>query len=349
MCRSGSTTGVCCCDGLAKAVRSLLCRSVVIFAVLLAMRVEAAPHIVRIGTAESTGLYYPVGQLLASLFSERTGDQCAPADACGIRDAVVVAQRATGSVANVRALREGGVDMALVQADVAYQAFVATGVFADAAAFADLRVIARLYPEAVHVVSSGGRGITSIHDLRGKRVALDEPGSGTLNVARAILRAYGILDDISPQFVKPSIAQARLRDGRVDAFFSVAGYPVPSVKQALEIENTVLLPIEGQRLEQLTRELTSFQPGVIPTDVYTGVPPTPTLFVPALLVTTTALESELGYRMTELLWSERAMRSFERELPEVVRLVREDALKGVNIPVHAGAQRWYEEASVSKP
>jgi TRAP transporter TAXI family solute receptor len=87
-----------------------------------------------------------------------------------------------------------------VQADVAYWAYSGTGVFDGKPKVADLRSIANLYPESVHVVVRKGVA-KSIADLKGKKVSLDEPGSGTLLNAKAILGAYGITEkDITPEF-----------------------------------------------------------------------------------------------------------------------------------------------------
>ena len=83
-----------------------------------------------------------------------------------------------------------------------------------------LRLIANLYPESVHSVARKGAGIKTVADLKGKRVALDEPGSGTLIDARTLRAAYGIkASDINPEYIKPNQAGDNRKDGLIDACF----------------------------------------------------------------------------------------------------------------------------------
>ena len=112
------------------------------------------------------------------------------------------------------------------QSDVAYWAYTGTGVYEGKPKVADLRLIANLYPETIHIVARKGAGIKSVADLKGKRVSLDEPGSGTLVDARIILAAFGITEkDIKAEYLKPNQAGDKMRDGGLDAFFFVGGYP----------------------------------------------------------------------------------------------------------------------------
>ena len=112
------------------------------------------------------------------------GPQGTHNSACGVPGLVAVAIAANGSVANVTDIQAGRLEAGLAQSDVAYWAMSGTGSFDNRAPAGDLRAIAYLYPEAVHLVVRKGSGIRSVADLRGKRVSLDEPGSGTLAAAR---------------------------------------------------------------------------------------------------------------------------------------------------------------------
>ena len=111
---------------------------------------------------------------------------------CGVPNLIAVAQSANGSVANVQAIRSGQLESGFAQSDIPYWAHTGTGTFQGEAAMQNLRAIASLYPESVHLVTRKGAGIRSIADLRGKRVSLDEPGSGTLVDATLILQAFSL-------------------------------------------------------------------------------------------------------------------------------------------------------------
>jgi TRAP transporter TAXI family solute receptor len=151
-----------------------------------------AQQFFRIGTGGTAGTYYPVGGMIANAVSQPG-------------KIVVTAQASNGSVANVNGINGGAMESGFSQADVATWAQTGTGIFEGKPHVPGLRLIANLYPESVHVVVRKGSGIKSVADLKGKRVALDEPGSGTLVNARAILAAYGIKEaDIGPSTSSPT-------------------------------------------------------------------------------------------------------------------------------------------------
>jgi uncharacterized protein len=133
-----------------------------------------SPAFFRIGTGGTAGTYFPVGGIIANAVSNPPG-------------LVVTAVASNGSVANVNAINGGGAESGFSQADVAYWAYTGTGVFEGRPKVTDLRSIANLYPESVHVVVRKAAGAKSIADLKGKKISIDEPGSGTLINAKAIL------------------------------------------------------------------------------------------------------------------------------------------------------------------
>ena len=122
---------------------------------------------------------------------------------------VAIAQSSNGSVANVDAIRSGELESGFVQSDIAYWAYTGTGIFEGQGKVENLRAIASLYPESIHIVARKGAGIATVRDLKGKRVSLDEPGSGTLVDARIILEAFGLSEaDLQAEYIKPSPALA---------------------------------------------------------------------------------------------------------------------------------------------
>src|SRR5712672_1240710 len=143
----------------------------------------------RIGTGGTGGTYYPVGGMIANAVST---------------DKINVSAVATnGSVANVNGIVGGSMESGFSQADVNFWAYTGTGIYEGKPKVDELRAIANLYPESVHIVVKKGLGAKSVADLKGKRVSLDEPGSGTLVNAKAILAAYGLSEkDIRPEYLK---------------------------------------------------------------------------------------------------------------------------------------------------
>jgi TRAP transporter TAXI family solute receptor len=138
-----------------------------------------APAFFRIGTGGTAGTYYPVGGLIANAVSNPP-------------QLVLTAQASNGSVANVNSIVSGALESGFTQADVAYWAYTGTGLFEGKGKIDDLRLLANLYPESIHLVAAKSANIKSVADLKGKRVSLDEPGSGTLVDARIILSGWGL-------------------------------------------------------------------------------------------------------------------------------------------------------------
>ena len=169
-------------------------------ALVAGIAVAQAPAFFRIGTGGTAGTYYPIGGLIANAIS-------APPQL------VATAVASNGSVANVNAIVGGAAESGFVQADVAFWAHSGTGVYDGKPKVEELRSIANLYPESVHLVVRKASNVKSVADLKGKKVSLDEPGSGTLLNAKAILAAFGVTEkDITAEYLKPNQAAEKMKD-----------------------------------------------------------------------------------------------------------------------------------------
>ena len=296
-----------------------------------------APAFFRIGTGGTAGTYYPVGGMISNIVSVPPR-------------LIVTAQASNGSVANVNAIGSGQMESGLSQADVAYWAYSGTGLFDGKGKMDDLRLIANLYPESIHFVASKASGISSIAGLKGKRVALDEPGSGTLVDARIILKAYGITDtDMKAEYVKPNQAADKIRDGSLDAFVFVGGYPTSAIAElAATGGRIVLLPIDGPQAETLRKEYGFFAADEIPTDTYKGVGGVKTVAVGAQWITSAKADEATVYEITKALFSEKSRAALDagHAKGKVIRL--DTAIAGAGIPIHPGAVKFYKEAGLIK-
>ncbi len=137
----------------------------------------------------------------------------------------------------------------------------------------DLRAIANLYPESIHLVARKGAGIKTPADLKGKRVSLDEPGSGTLVDARIILAAYGVSEkDVKAEYLKPNQAGDKLRDDGLDAFFFVGGYPAGAISELASSGGGIeIVPIDGPQADKIRAEYKFFAADNIPAETYKNV------------------------------------------------------------------------------
>ncbi len=302
----------------------------------------------RIGTGGIGGTYYPVGGMVAHAISNPPGSRpCGEGGSCGVAGLIAVAQSSHGSVANVTAIAAGELESGFAQSDVAYWAHSGTGIFDGKDRIDGLRAIASLYPESIHLVARKGAGIKSARDLRGKRVSLDEPGSGTLVDARVILKAYGLGEaDLLAEYIKPTPALGRIKDATLDAFIIVAGYPTGSVAELCAGEGCELVPIDGPEADRLRQRYQFFAKDVIPAGTYEGVGETKTLSVAALWVVGDAADEALVYGIAKSLWNDSTRKLLDKGHAKGRSITLATALDGVGIPLHPGAERFYREAGL---
>jgi len=305
----------------------------------------------RIGTGGTAGTYYPIGGLLANAISNPPGSrECEKGGSCGVPGMVATAVASNGSVANINAIVGGAMESGFSQSDVAYWAYTGTGVYEGKPKVPGLRLIANLYPESIHLVARKGAGIRTVADLRGKRVSLDEPGSGTLVDARIVLGAFGITDkDIKAEYLKPNQSGDKLRDGALDAFFFVGGFPAGAIAElAASGAGIELVPIAGPEVDKMRNQYTFFATDTIPANTYKGVAEVKTLSVGAQWVTSDKQDATLIYEVTKALWNANTRKLLDSGHAKGKVITRETALAGAGIPLHPGAERYYREAGLLK-
>lgn len=300
----------------------------------------------RIGTGGTQGTYFPVGNLIAASLSEGT-TACEANTPCGIPGLLAVAQLSNGSVSNVDAITAGILEAGLVQADVAYWAYSGSGIFSGKTPHTNLRAIASLYDESVHIVVRPGSGISRIRDLRGRRVSLDEPGSGTLVDAHILLEVSGLTEkDLQPVYIKPQFAAEKMRIDGIDAFFIVAGYPAGSVADITRNGKARLISIEDDILNAVESRFPFFKRSTIPENTYTGIEEVKTVSVAAQLLVSAALPDDLVFDITRVLFSERTRALLKKGHSKGREIRLETALDGIAIPLHPGAERFYRQQKV---
>lgn len=302
----------------------------------------------RIGTGGIGGTYYPIAGLVAQAISNPAG-HCEADEICGVPGMVAVAQSSSGSVANVKDIAAGRIESGFVQSDVAFWAFSGVGAFEEDGRQTSLRAIANLYPESFHIVVREESGIESVRDLAGRRVALDEAGSGTLVGAQLVLEAFDLVEaGVAISYLKSDDAMEKLVAGELDAFFLIAGYPAKVIQWASEEAEIRLLPLNGPETAKLVKVNPFLQLDVIPGGTYEGVRHVETLTVAAQWITREDISEETVYGILEALWRSDARRLLDRGHAKgrVIRL--ETALEGVGIPLHAGALRFYRDVGLLK-
>jgi TRAP transporter TAXI family solute receptor len=303
-----------------------------------------------IGTGGTAFTYYPVGGVIANAISRPPGSrECTEGGSCGVEGLIASAVSSRGSVDNVNAIISGLRNSGFAQSDVAYWAYTGTGTMEGKEPATDLRTIAALFEEHIHLVTLQNTGINSVADLKDKRVSVDEPGSGTYVDAQLILEANGLsLADITEENLKGSAATEALRNGKVDALFIVAGYPTGALVELASAADMKLVPISGAGSDALIEKYGFFSASEIPDGAYEGVAATPTVAVGAQWFTNAKEDEELIYNITKALWNEQSRTLLDVGHAKGKTITPETALSGVGVPLHPGAERFYKEAGLIK-
>jgi len=305
----------------------------------------------RIGTGGTAGTYYPIGGLIANAISNPPGSRtCADGGSCGVPGLVATAVASNGSVANINGIQSGQLESGFTQSDVAYWAYTGTGVYDGKPKVADLRLIGNLYPETIHLVARKGANIKTVADLKGKRVSLDEPGSGTLVDARIILSAFGLTEkDITPEYLKPNQAGDKIRDGGLDAFFFVGGYPTSAISELASAGGGVdLVPVTGPEVDKMRQQYGFFSVDTIPANTYKGVGEVKTIAVGAQWVTSAKQPDALIYEITKATWNDNSRKLLDSGHAKGKVITKANATAGAGIPFHPGAEKFYKEAGLLK-
>ncbi len=304
----------------------------------------------RIGTGGTAGTYFPIGGLIANAISNPPGSrECDKGGSCGVPGLVATAVASNGSVANINAIMGGSLESGFSQSDVASWAYNGTGVFEGKPKATDLRAIANLYPETIHLVARKDSGIKSVADLKGKRVSLDEPGSGTLVDARIVLAAYGLSEtDVKAEYLKPNQAGEKMKDNAMDAFFFVGGAPAGAIVELASSSGIILVPITGPEAEKVLEDYPFFSTDTVPAGTYAGVGETKTISVNAQWVTSAKVDDELVYNVTKALWNDNTRKLLDSGHAKGKVITKDNALKGLGLPLHAGAEKFYKEAGLLK-
>ena len=301
-----------------------------------------------IGTGGTAYTYYPVGGMIANAISKPPGSrECGKGGSCGVPNLIASAVSSRGSVDNVNAIISGLRNSGFAQSDVAYWAYTGTGTMEGKEPSKDLRTIAALFQEHIHLVALKKSNINSVKDLKGKRVSLDEPGSGTYVDAKLILESNGLsTSDVKAEALKGKAATDALRNGKVDAIFVVAGFPTGAIVELASAVDVKLVPIDGAGAKALTSKYGFFSQSPIPSGTYEGVDEVNTVAVGAQWFTSAKEDNELIYQITKALWNKESRKLMDVGHAKGKTITPDTALSGVGVPLHPGAEKFYKEAGL---
>ena len=305
----------------------------------------------RIGTGGAGGTYFPIGGIIANAISNPPGSRdCDKGGNCGVPGLVAMAQSTNASAHNVNAIQAGQMEAGLSGAATLHFAYHGVGKF-EGNAKPDLRIIANLYPEDLHLVLPKGGSLDSLADLKGKRVGIAQAGSGTQIAVELIIADHGVnRDNIEEAELNNSQSAERLADGQLDAYFYAAGTPVAAMIQLDSTKGMELYSFSDEEVKQGNASVPYYIQSTIPAGTYPGVGyDVNTLAVSGILVTNANQDEELIYEITKALWSDTARKLLDNGHAKGKVITLETALdgvEGIGVPLHPGAERFYKEAGM---
>ena len=301
----------------------------------------------RIGTGGAGGTYYPIGGLIANAISNPPGSRpCDKGGSCGVPGLVAIAVSTNASVANVNAIDAGQLDAGLAGAQSVTQGYNGEGKFVGAKK-SNIRMIANLYPEDMHLVLPKGTKLGSLKDLAGKKVGVAAAGSGTQVSVRMILKHYGV----KAEELELNLGQStqRLADGQIDAFFYAGGTPFAALIQLGSTKGFELYTFSEEERKEINSIIPYYVESLIPAGTYQNITyDVPTVAVSGQLITGVNQPEDLVYEITKALWNKNTRKLLDKGHAKGKQIVLETALKGVLIPIHPGAEKFYKEVGLIK-
>ncbi len=295
----------------------------------------AQQKFVTIGTGGVTGVYYAVGGAICRLMNK---DRKTTNIRCSV-------ESTGGSVFNVNTIRAGELDFGLAQSDVQYNSLKGLGTFKAAGPYADLRAVYSVHPEPFTVLARKEANVKKFEDLKGKRVNVGNPGSGTRASMDELLGALGwkITDFSLASELKADEHGPALCDNKIDAFFYGVGHPSANIQDPTTTCGAQLVSITGPAIDKLVAEKPYYAKVTIPGGLYANNPnPTQTYGVLATLVTSAKVPDDVVYNLVKATFEN--FDEFKKLHPAFAHLDPKDMIKnGNSAPLHPGAIKYYKE------
>lgn len=278
-------------------------------------------------TGGTQGTYYALGGTFADLITDETG----------IKTTAEVSQ---ASAANVAGLEADKGQIAFLQTDIAY--YATEGEFMFDKKVDSFSALGALYPETVQLVTIAKTGITSFEDLKGKKVSVGAPGSGTYANAEQLLEVHGLtMDDIKAQNLDFGESTDGLQSGQIDAAFITAGTPTGAVESLNATADVYIVPVTEEKADELIEKYPYYAKDVVKEGTYGLKEDSTTVSVGAMLGVRNDLSEELVYKITKAIYDNASKISHAKG--EFIS--PEKGLEGISIPVHPGAQKYFDEVN----
>lgn len=294
----------------------------------------AAEQFVSIGTGGVTGVYYPTGGAICRLVNKNRKEH-------GIRCS---AESTGGSIYNINTIKAGELEFGVAQSDWQYHAYNGTSKFEEAGKFEKLRAVFSVHAEPVTVIARDDAGVTNISDVKGKRMNIGNPGSGTRGTWEVLEGALGWQrsDLALAAEMKSAETGAAVCDGKIDAYFWLVGHPSALTQESLASCAAHLVDVTGPEIDKLIADNSYYRKATIPAGMYNNDKDITTFGVGATFVTSADVPEEVVYVVVKAVFEN--FDQFKKLHPAFANLKPEEMIKdGLSAPLHDGAVKYYKE------
>jgi len=312
-----------------------LCYSLGLSAAFMAPGAMAQQTFINVLTGGQSGVYYPLVVSLAQIYGK------------SIPNARATAQVTKASAENLNLLQAGRGEIAFTLGDALSDAWKGDADAGFAKKLDKLRGISATYNNIIQIVANADSGIKTLADLKGKRLSVGAARSGTELNARAILKAAGLTyQDLGKVEYLPFGESVELiKNRQLDATLQSAGLGVASIRDLATSVKIVVVPVPADVVAKVGDP--AYQPTVIPANTYTGqTEDVATAAIPNFLVSHSGVSDELAYQMAKQLYANLDTLYAAHNAAKAIKL--ENAVKGMPVPLHPGAERFYKEVGVIK-
>ena len=299
-----------------------------------ASSMAAETQFVSIGTGGVTGVYYPTGGAICRLVNKDRKDH-------GIRCS---AESTGGSIYNINTIRAGELEFGVAQSDWQFHAYNGTSKFEDQGKFEDLRAVFSVHAEPVTIIAHDDSGVTNITDLKGKRLNIGNPGSGTRGTWEVLEEALGWERSdlkLAAEMKSAETGQA-VCDGKIDAYFWLVGHPSALTQESLATCSAHLVNATGPEIDKLVADNPYYRKAIIPAGMYNNDEDITTFGVGATFVSSAQVPDEVVYVIVKAVFDN--FDQFTKLHPAFANLTEEEMISdGLSAPLHPGAERYYKE------
>ncbi|WP_066458749.1 TAXI family TRAP transporter solute-binding subunit [Castellaniella caeni] len=296
---------------------------------------HAETKFINILTGGQSGVYYPMGVALSQIYNKN------------IPDAKSTAQVTKASAENMNLLQAGRGELAFALADTVSDAYTGNAEAGFKAPLTKLRGMTATYNNYIQIVANADSGIKTLADLKGKRISVGAARSGTELNARAVLKAAGLTyaDFKKVEYLPFGESVELMKNRQLDVTLQSAGLGVSSIRDLATSVKIVVVPIPEDVIAKINNP--AYQASFIPANTYEGVTEdTPTVAVPNFLITAESVPDDLVYQMTKTFYEQLDTLKSAHNAAKTIELA--NAIKGMPLPVHPGAERYYKEVGLIK-